>query len=287
LVSVRESSGTTCTNTASGTATVVVRDLPNATIAGTTAVCQYAAAPSVTFTGSNGVAPYTFTYRINGGAVQTVTTTTGNSVTVSVPTNTPGSYVYSLVSVSESGTATCANNATGSVVVTVNPQPVNAIIAAPNAHLCNGETGTITILNWQEGFTYTWYKDGVLFTSSSALTIIVTLAGSYTVLATSDQGCNAAAVSNAVIISTGTVSTPIITGKLKVCEGGKTKLMLSPSDATMMYEKILWTHLRESPPLIYDSVNNTNRFSAVAGQYQILVKREGCFDSALSCCYCK
>jgi hypothetical protein len=49
----------------------------------------------------------------------------------------------------------------------------------------------------------------------------------------------------------------------------------------MMYEKILWTHLRESPPLIYDSVNNTNRFSAVAGQYQILVKREGCFDSAL------
>jgi hypothetical protein len=279
LISVKESSGTTCSNTASGTATITVRDLPNANIAGATAVCQFAATPLVTFTGSNGVAPYTFSYRINGSGTQTVTTTTGNSIAVNVPTNTAGSFVYTLLSVSESGTATCANTASGSVEVIVNAQPANAIIAAPNTHLCNGETGTIAVINWHEGFTYTWYKDGVSFTTTSAQTISVTLAGSYTVMTTSPEGCSAPGISNAVVLTVGTISAPVITGKLKVCEGGRTKLLLSPSDVALVYEKILWTHLRESPPLLYDSVNNTKSFSAAAGQYQILVKREGCVDS--------
>jgi hypothetical protein len=286
LISIKESSGTTCSNTATGSATVTVRDLPNASIAGTTAVCQYSASPSVTFTGSNGVAPYTFTYRLNGATIQTVTTTTGNSVTVSVPTNVPGSFVYTLLSVSESGTATCANTASGSVEVIVNAQPANAVIAVANSHLCNGETGTITIMNWQEGFNYTWYRDGVLFTTSQGQTVSVTQSGSYTVLVTSTEGCNAAAISNPVTITVGTISTPIITGKLKVCEGGKTKLVVSPSNTAWLYEKILWTHLRESPPLpndkqSWDSVNNSNRFSASAGQYLILVQKEGCIDSTL------
>jgi hypothetical protein len=120
LLSVKESSGTTCNNVASGTATVVVRDLPNATIAGTTAVCQNSTAPLVTFTGSNGIAPYTFSYRINGGATQTVTTTTGTSVTVSVPTNVFGTFNYELLGVQESSSTTCYNTASGSAFVTIN-----------------------------------------------------------------------------------------------------------------------------------------------------------------------
>jgi hypothetical protein len=281
LISVRESSGTTCNNTAVGTATITVRDLPNASISGATAVCQYSATPYVTFTGSNGIAPYTFTYRINGGSTQSVGTSSGSSVTVSVPTNLSGSFVYTLSSVSESGTATCANTASGSVEVIVNPQPATATIAAPNSHLCNGETGTITVLNWQEGFTYTWYKDGALLTTTNSQSISVTLAGSYTVMVTSPEGCNAAAISNAVIITVGTISTPVITGKLKVCEDGKTKLLLLPGNSSMAYETMRWDQLRKLPPLQYDSVYNASSFSAAAGQYRILVKREGCVDSTL------
>ncbi|MFN2335893.1 MAG: hypothetical protein ABR560_02905, partial [Bacteroidales bacterium] len=37
----------------------------SATIEGNATVCQDAASPSVTFTGSGGTAPYTFTYNIN------------------------------------------------------------------------------------------------------------------------------------------------------------------------------------------------------------------------------
>ena len=42
---------------------------------------------------SGGTEPYTFRYQINGGLIQTKTTTTGSSVDVSVPTTSTGTYV--------------------------------------------------------------------------------------------------------------------------------------------------------------------------------------------------
>jgi autotransporter-associated beta strand protein len=91
--------------------------LPTGTISGTTTVCRNSAAPSITFTGASATSPYTFTYSINGGANQTVTTVVGNSVTVSVPTATAGVYIYSLVNVISS--AGCVNNQSGTATVTV------------------------------------------------------------------------------------------------------------------------------------------------------------------------
>ncbi|HZY25023.1 MAG TPA: hypothetical protein VFE71_04300, partial [Bacteroidales bacterium] len=75
--------------------------LPTATIGGTTTVCQNAAQPNITFTGADGTAPYTFTYTINSGGFLSVTTITGNSVTVPVATGTEGVFTYTLISVSD------------------------------------------------------------------------------------------------------------------------------------------------------------------------------------------
>lgn len=276
LVSVQESSGITCSNTVSGSATVTINPLPTATIAGTTVVCQYSGSPSITFTGSSATAHYIFIYSINGGANKTITTTSGNSVTVSVPTNTAGVFTYSLISVQESSGTSCINTVTGSAIVTVNPQPAKALIAAPNAHLCNGDTGMITVTNYQSGFTYTWYKDGVLFRTTTFDTIHISQAGSYTVMATSDKGCDAASISDPVIISTGIVSKPVITGYLKVCPDGKTKLVVLPTDSTLLYEVWRWTDPPDTKVLNRDSI-----FSALAGQYLVYVEREGCADSAI------
>jgi hypothetical protein len=108
---------------ATATANITVNPLPNATIGGTVTVCKDAAAPVITFTGSNATAPYTFTYTINGGVEQTVTSS-GNTATISVPTTTAGNFVYALVSVKDAGSNTCTNTASGSTTVTVNASPV-------------------------------------------------------------------------------------------------------------------------------------------------------------------
>ncbi|MBI5372271.1 MAG: PKD domain-containing protein [Sphingobacteriales bacterium] len=127
LTNVQETATTGCAQNQTGSATVTVKALPTASITGATTVCKNAASPSISFSGNNGTAPYTFGYKINGGAVQTVTTVSGNSVTVPVPTGTAGSFTYELVSVQEGSANLCSQAQTGSAVVIVKDLPTASI----------------------------------------------------------------------------------------------------------------------------------------------------------------
>ena len=127
LVSVKDASSTTCSQNQSGSVTVIVKDLPTATIAGTVNVCLNATSPNITFTGATGTAPYTFTYNVNGGANQTITTTVGNSVTLAAPTNVAGTFVYNLLNVKEGSANACTQNQSGSATVVVNPLPTASV----------------------------------------------------------------------------------------------------------------------------------------------------------------
>ncbi|MBB3842005.1 parallel beta-helix repeat protein, partial [Runella defluvii] len=99
-----------------------------ASISGTTNVCQNAPSPLVTFTASNGTAPYTFSYRINGGTVQTLTTSSGSSsATLSQNTSTPGVFSYALESVNDA--QSCGQNQTGSATLTVQGKPTISLNA--------------------------------------------------------------------------------------------------------------------------------------------------------------
>ena len=273
LLSVKESSPTYCSNTASGDATVMIHPLPTATISGTTTICQNGAQPQIVFTGNTGTSPYSFSYSINGGPTQTISTTTGNAVGIPAPTNNSGVFVYTLISVQESSSTACLNTANGTATITINPQPAKATLAAPVTHLCNGVLGQITVLNYTNGFQYTWYKAGSQYKVSFLDTVMVSQAGNYQVNISSDLGCDAPALSDPVNISIGNVSTPIITGFLKVCPQGKTKLSVLPTDTTLVYEVWKWS----DPP--GNILNQGSIFSASAGQYQVNVGREGCFDS--------
>ncbi len=111
----------------SGNAVVAVNPLPTATISGTTATCVNSASPVITLTGSSGTSPYTFIYNLNGGPNQTVTTTSGNSVAITVPTSVAGIFHYTLVSVQEGSSLACSQLQTGTATVTVNPLPTASI----------------------------------------------------------------------------------------------------------------------------------------------------------------
>lgn len=104
-------------------ADLVILPSISGTISGTTSVCKNSTEPNVIFTGSNGTAPYTFTYTINSGNVLSVTTTSGNSVSVAAPTTAEGTFVYDLLSVQDAALANCGAAPTGSATITVNPVP--------------------------------------------------------------------------------------------------------------------------------------------------------------------
>jgi len=127
VVSYTGTCATVPTIRSSDSGLITVHGTPSATISGPSTVCEGAPA-SLTFTGSNGTPPYQFQYTVYeiGSIIppglETVTTTSGNSITVPVSTSLVGGTQYELIGVSSGvGSATvCAGTASGSVTVTVN-----------------------------------------------------------------------------------------------------------------------------------------------------------------------
>jgi gliding motility-associated-like protein len=161
LQGVTDGSTTQCNQSQTGDVVVVINPLPTASVAGTIAVCQNAPSPNITFTGAGGTAPYIFNYNINGGSIQTVTTTSGNSVTVSVPTNTPGNFIYNLISVTDASSTVCSQNQTGAATVTVNPLPTATIAGTVN--VCQNATQptiTFTGATGTAPYTFTYNING-------------------------------------------------------------------------------------------------------------------------------
>jgi len=217
---------------------VTVSPLPTATISGDLQVCLNAALPNVTFTGAIGMAPYTFTYNINGGANQTVTTVSGNSVTVSAPTNAPGTFVYNLVSISDASLAVCAQPQTGSVTIQVNPLPT-ATISGTFSICKNGAAPNITFTaagGAVAPYTFTYNINGgpnqtVSTVSGNSVTVAVptSVAGTFTynLLNVSDASTTLCgqAQSGSATVTVIELPTANITGTTEVCLNGTSPLI--------------------------------------------------------------
>jgi gliding motility-associated-like protein len=162
LVSVSSTGTAPCSQSQTGSVLVTVEALPTATISGTTTVCLNAACTNVTFTGADGIAPYTFTYTIDGGSAQTITST-GNTATVCVPTSAAGVFIYELVTVSGAGVASCTQTVTGSATVTVSQLTTPNVTFSYNQTCSNAGTNPLPVLtpNFAPGGVY----------SSSTLTV--------------------------------------------------------------------------------------------------------------------
>jgi PKD repeat protein len=136
--------------------------LPSATISGTTTVCQNAAQPLITFTGSGGTAPYTFTYTINGGPSLFVSTTaTTSSVTVPASTTTATTLNYNLISVRDATTPITEQTSSGSAIVTVSSPPA-VDFTFTNDSACSGTAIQFSSsVTGSSTYTYAWnFGDG-------------------------------------------------------------------------------------------------------------------------------
>jgi len=142
-------------NTRTCVYTVSVTNNLSSTVSGTFIVQVNSPAPNVTFTGTGGTKPYTFTYTVNGGPAQTVSTTGNNSsVTVAQSTSTVGEFVYTLVGITDSygcsGTLPADPRDT-ITVLTVVPRPdlYSSVDEPLNSTFSNGDVqeGYVTIAN--------------------------------------------------------------------------------------------------------------------------------------------
>ncbi len=164
---------------------LTVTSTATAGISGTAAVCVNGATPAITFTGANGTAPYTFTYNINGGINQTVSTTAASaSVTISAPSNVAGIFAYNLVNVKD---ANCGQPQTGTATITVNALPVVSISSNKGLTISKGDA---LILTATGGGQYSWTgADIVNGQNTSTLTIRPKQSGIYRVIVTNASGC--------------------------------------------------------------------------------------------------
>jgi gliding motility-associated-like protein len=159
LISVKDSTSIACSQTQNDSVVITVNPLPTATITGAAIVCQGTNAQQITFTGALGTAPYTFIYTINHGSNQTITTTSGNSASVVIPTTIADTLNYNLISVQDASSTTCSQAQTDSTTIIINPLPISnfgftTVCLNQGTHFNDSSsviTGTIDSLLWNFG----------------------------------------------------------------------------------------------------------------------------------------
>lgn len=203
LISVTDAAGTAgCSQNQPDTVVIVVRPVPTGTISGNASVCVNDPSPVITFTAAGSNAPYTFTYQINAGANQTITTTAGNSVTIPVSTATANSYIYTLISVADGNSTPCIQAQPGNVTVAVNPLPT-ASVSPPSQVCINGASQVVTFTgaNATAPYTFTYKLNGganqtITSTGNTAsITVPATVAGVFNYQLVSVQGAGTPACS--------------------------------------------------------------------------------------------
>ena len=235
---------------------ITINPLPHAAIAGDATVCEGAASPNVTFTGSLGTAPYTFTYKVNAGLDLTVITSSGNSVTVAQPTTTAGTFIYTLVSVTDAHG--CSHSESGSATITVTSTPVATFVYSGSPY-CRVGTASPTFTGGGTAGTFSGTNVVFVSTSTGEINLASTTAGTYEITNTISS-CGGVHEHATVIIQA--LPDAGITGTLTACV--TTTLTATTGASSPIY---IW----------YKFNTGTSLYEAIAGQTEstLLVDASG------------
>jgi len=201
-----------------------------ATISGTTSVCiDTPVEPIITFTGSGGTAPYTFTYKVNNGSNLTVVST-GSTAIVSAPTNIVGTFTYTLINVADSTTGGTIETASGNATITIVPD--FDVTAMNNIIVCKG--GSINLSasvsnGAPSGITYSWSGPNNYNSSSQSPTInnaTSAMTGNYTVTASIGQ-CQKTDVMHVTVLEP-----TVVSSNLQEYQGADWLVKCTPPGAT-------------------------------------------------------
>ncbi len=238
---------TGCGTSPTASTTVNVRPTPTATIAGTTSVCQGAAAPNVTFTNPQAL-PVTVTYNIDGSNEANINIGASTSANLTVPTTSPGTFDYNLVSVAYQTAPSCPNPISGIATVTVNPTPS---VTDQTASITTGSTFTVTPTGTPTGTTYTWtapsYTGGVTG-GVAQVTGVASITGTLTVpsgtgtaiyTVTPRTGTCIGSTFTLTVTVTSTCVPVVITAdpaNASICAGGSATFSVTATGTTPVYQ---------------------------------------------------
>ena len=225
-----------------GSMTILVTPLPSGTITGDTTLCQGNSAPVVTFTGSNASPPYTFTYTVNNGVPQTITSSTLSSVvTLPVPTTLPGTYIYNLIGV---GVGTCTNSINLQTATIQVVQTPTVSVSASSLLICPNEPVLLTAVGSPSSFnsilgSYIWSNSP---TTSSSQTVNPSVVGpnNYSVVYTLNN-CPSQPQSVNIIVQTAPQITIQNNPNATICEGGCVTLTAVPAASTITPSGYSWS----------------------------------------------
>ena len=206
-----------CERTVSESVTVTILPDPSANISGGMAVCLGASSPSVVFSGNSGAAPYEFTYSINGGGSQTVTSDGSGQASVSIPTTSSGVYEYELTGVT--GANGCLSSLSETAIFTIHSLPV---IVSQDASVCSSSTVQLTASG---AASYVWSPATNLSSPTGAsVTFTPGSSSTYTVTGTDTNNCvNTATVEVTVLPNAAIVASQDVS----ICSGTSTTISAS------------------------------------------------------------
>ncbi len=212
-------SNASCNGTISGSALVTVNTLPQATISGTTAICENQNA-TITVNFANAPGPYSITYNPGNVVVNSVNNPYTFNVSPSATTN------YTLVAVSN---ANCTGSVSGNANITVNTLPTANIVGNPT--ICNGQQTNLTVNFGGAPGPYNFvYNPGNVavngVTNPAVINVNPSSTTNYSLVSVSNANCSGT-VSGSATVTVHPLPTAQIAGTQTICNGQTANLTVN------------------------------------------------------------
>ena len=138
--------------------TTIVNSLPSAFISSGYSVCQNSSTTPLTVSGTNGLAPYSFTYNLNNGQTQSLTS---QSNLINPSSSTAGTYTYKVLTVTDANNCLASVNGVTSVVT------VTSLVSTQIT--CGTTTNHAITFNWSAASGATSYDISYLDGNNQAV----------------------------------------------------------------------------------------------------------------------
>lgn len=222
-----------CTGTATGMFTVTATPPPTAAVNGSPVVCAGQNAPVMV--NLTGVAPYTFTYSLNGNP-QPAVTTSSMSYTIN------GQYsVNTMIEIESVFSGTCQGTTGSGTTVTVTPAP-QANLVTGTTTICNGQAIPLNV-NFVGTAPYTFVhsvngaNQPPITTNANPYSLTASPTSgttTYTLVGVTSSGCTGTATGTHTV-TVGAPPAATFSGDADICSGQKTPLNFSFTGPTPPY----------------------------------------------------